>query len=178
MAYKPSQRRHLEPEQVELNLFPVMNMMVVLIPLLLSTTQFVKYGVIELNLPRAAGGPVSQTMMAKEAQPGLDLTISITARGFYLSSSQAVLRDPATGGPTIGLRPDGGYDFDALNRKLYELKQRVVTSPMDTRKIIIQAEMNIDYQTLVSTMDAARSIKVNNVGYELFPEVVISAGIL
>jgi len=121
---------------------------------------------------------VSQTLMDKEAQPGLDLTISITSLGFYLSSSQSLLRDPATGGPTIGLLPDGRYDFDALNRKLYELKQRVVTSPMDTRKIIIQAEMNIDYQTLVSTMDAARSIKVNNVGYELFPEVVISAGIL
>jgi biopolymer transport protein ExbD len=178
MAFKPSRRRHLEVEQVELNLFPVMNMMVVLIPLLLSTTQFVKYGIIELNLPRAAGGPVSQTMLAKEAQPSLDLTISITAGGFYLSSSQAVLRDAAAGGPTIAKQADGQYDFGALNRKLFELKQRVVRTTMDTRRIIIQAEMTIDYQTLVDTMDAARSIKVNEVKYELFPEVVISAGIL
>jgi biopolymer transport protein ExbD len=88
------------------------------------------------------------------------------------------LRDPITGGPTIARLADGHYDFPALTQKLYDLKQRVVNSSMDTRKIIIQAEMNIDYQTLVDTMDAARSIKVNKVGYELFPEVVISAGIL
>ncbi len=178
MAFKPSLRRHREVDQVELNLFPVMNMMVVLIPLLLSTTQFVKYGIIELNLPRAAGGPVSQATLAKETQPGLDIAVSITSRGFYLSSNQAVLRDPASGGPTIARLANGEFDFAALTQKLYELKQRVAKSPMDTRKIVIQAEMNIDYQTLVDTMDAARSIKVNNVGYELFPEVVISAGIL
>ncbi len=178
MAYKPSKRRHLEVEQIELNLFPVMNMMVVLIPLLLSTTQFVKYGIIELNLPRAAGGPVSQTTLAKESQLSLDLTVSITKSGFYISSSQAVLRDPASGGPTIAKLADDRYDFQALNQKLYELKQRIVKSSLDTRRIIIQAEMNIDYQTLVDTMDAARSIKIDNVGYELFPEVVISAGIV
>jgi biopolymer transport protein ExbD len=178
MAFKPSLRRHHEAEPVELNLFPVMNMMVVLIPLLLSTTQFVKYGIIELNLPRAAGGPVSQTALAKETQPGLDIAVSITSRGFYLSSSQAVLRDPITGGPTIAKLANGDFDYTALTQKLYELKQRVTKSAMDSRKIIIQAEMNIDYQTLVNTMDAARSIKVNNIGYELFPEVVISAGIL
>jgi len=178
MAFKPSRRRHLEVEQVELNLFPVMNMMVVLIPLLLSTTQFVKYGILELNLPRAAGGPISQTMPDKETEASLDLTISITSRGFYLSSSQSILRDPSTGGPTIAKLADDRFDYEALSQKLYEVKQRIVRSSMNTRKIILQAEMNIDYQTLVSTMDAARSIQLNDVKYELFPEVVISAGIL
>ena len=121
---------------------------------------------------------MSQTALAKETQPGLDIAVSITSRGFYLSSSQAVLRDPITGGPTIAKLANGDFDYTALTQKLYELKQRVTKSAMDSRKIIIQAEMNIDYQTLVNTMDAARSIKVNNIGYELFPEVVISAGIL
>jgi biopolymer transport protein ExbD len=178
MAYKPSKRRHLEVEQIELNLFPVMNMMVVLIPLLLSTTQFVKYGIIELNLPRAGGGPVTQLNLNKEAQLSLDLTVSITKSGFYISSSQAVLRDVAGSGPTIPKLAEGGYDYQELNKKLYEIKQRIVKSTQDTRRIIIQAEMNIDYQTIVDTIDAARSIKINEVGYELFPEVVMSAGIV
>jgi biopolymer transport protein ExbD len=178
MAFKPSQRKSRIVEEVELNLFPMMNLMCVLIPMLLSTVSFIKIGVIELNLPQAIGGPVSETVLPKEAQKGLDLALTVTSTGFYLSSSQAVLQNPQSGGPTIPKLTDGNYDFNQLSEKLIELKRKIVGGPLDTKKIILQAEQNIEYQTIVSTMDAARSIQIGETRYELFPEVLISVGII
>ncbi|OGB99242.1 hypothetical protein A2V82_12500 [candidate division KSB1 bacterium RBG_16_48_16] len=178
MAFRPSKRSSRTIEQIELNMFPMMNLMVVLVPLLLSTATAIKIGVIELNLPQAVGGEISETAIPKEAQRSLDLTVTITAGGFYLSSSQAMLKQEETGGPTIEKTAEGEYDYSLLSGKLLEVKQRIAGSPLDTKRIIIQAESDIEYQILVSTMDAARSILIDETRAELFPDVSISAGIL
>ncbi len=163
---------------MEPNLTPVMNLMVVLIPLLLTSAEFIKIGIIELNLPPAAG-PV-QTAMEKpqEKVKNLDLTVSITDAGFYISSALAVLRPQSGKGPSIPKKPDGSYDFDALSQKLWEIKQKAQGRFPDLENIIIQAEPGIDYQTLVSTMDASRTIKIDHRREILFPQVSLSAGIV
>ena len=178
MAFRPSKRSSRTIEPLEINIFPMMNLMVVLVPLLLSTATAIKIGVIELNLPQAVGGPVSETAMPTEAQRSLDLTVTITKEGFFLSSSQAILRPSEEEGPTIPKLEDGTYDFAKLSELLLEVKQKIVNGPLDTKRIIIQAEPDVDYQTLVSTMDASRSIIVDGNIYELFPQVSISAGIM
>lgn len=177
MAFRPSQRSSRSPEQVNPDIFPMMNLMVVLIPLLLSTASAVKLGVIELNLPQATGGPVAQAEVPKETKRSLDLTISISDSGFYISTSLAILRGEDDRGPAIQLKPDGSHDFEKLSERLYEIKRRIVGSTNDTNKIIIQAEPNIAYQTLVSTMDASRSFVIDEREYNLFPEVTLSAGV-
>ncbi|MBN1542087.1 biopolymer transporter ExbD [candidate division KSB1 bacterium] len=178
MAYQPSKRSSRSPAPIEINMFPMMNLMVVLVPLLLSTATAIKIGIIELNLPQAAGGPASELQLPKEPKQNLDLTVTITSEGLYLSSVQAVLQDPADGGPTLAKNADGSYDFQRLNEMLVEIKRKIAGGSLDTKRIILQAESNIDYQTLVSTMDAARSFVVDDAERELFPEVSISAGIL
>ncbi|MDZ7289716.1 MAG: biopolymer transporter ExbD [candidate division KSB1 bacterium] len=181
MAFQPSKRRHRGMESTELTLTPVMNLMVVMIPMLLSNTQFIKIGVIDLNLPPAATA-TSATAVAgtlpKETRRSLDLTVSITDRGFYISSALAVLTDESTAGPTIPKKADGTYDFEQLTKKLYEVKQKAQDYFPDTEAIVIQAEKDIKYQTLVSTMDAARSIEVNDQIVILFPRVSLSAGVI
>lgn len=156
-----------------------MNLMVVLVPLLLSTATAVKIGVIDLNLPQAVGSSVTEQGVPSEPQESLDLTVTITKDGFYLSSSKAILKQPETGGPTIAKLPDGSYDFAALNEQLLKVKEKLIGTPLEkTKQIIIQAEPNIEYQTLVDTMDAARSARINGNEIELFPVVIISAGIV
>ena len=179
MAYRPSKRSSRTLDPLSINMFPMMNLMVVLIPLLLSTASAIKIGIIELNLPRATGGPLTESGVPQETQQNLDLTVSITQEGFYLSSSQAVLQGEQGEGPTIPLTADGEYNFARLNEMLLEIKRKIAGSPADTKRIIIQAEPDIDYQTLVSTMDSARSAQVDeDTLAELFPEVTISAGVL
>lgn len=178
MAYRPSFRRTIPTENVEPNLTPVMNLMVVLIPLLLSSAEFIKIAILELNLPPAAG-PVQETLQKpQEKTRTLDLTVSVTNEGFYISSALAVLRPESGDGPSIPMRPDGTYDFEALSQKLLEIKQSAEGKFPDSQTIIIQAEPVIDYQTLVSAMDAARAIKIDNRKITLFPQVSLSAGII
>ncbi len=178
MAFRPSKRSSRTIEPLEINIFPMMNLMVILVPLLLSTATSIKIGVIELNLPQAVGGPAAQATLPKEAQKSLDLTVSITADGFFLSSSQAILKKPETSGPTIPKLEDGSYDYDSLSEQLYEVKKKIIGTNLETKRIIMQAESNIEYQILVSTMDATRSYKIDDNYYELFPNVTVSAGIL
>jgi len=178
MAFRPSYRSSRSPEEVEINMTPVMNLMVVLIPLLLSSAQYIKIGVIDLNLPPAVGTSVSQLGAPKETQKKLDLAVTITEQGFFISSSLAVLKSEDGEGPTIPIKENGEYNFRELSEKLYELKRKALGNFSDVEKIVIQAEPQINYQLLVNTLDAARSISINNKTYTLFPEVSLAAGVI
>ena len=174
MAYRPSYRRSgKRMENLEPNLTPVMNLMVVMIPLLLSSAQFIKLSVIELNLPPATGA--AQVEEPKETELKLDLAVTITDKGFFLSSAAAIMRTEK--GPSIP-KLNGNYDFDQLSQKLYEIKQKATGRFTDTESIIIQAEPLVDYQSLVSTMDASRSIKVEGKEIRLFPRLALSVAVL
>ncbi len=182
MAYRPSKRAKHGFEWVDTNVTPMMNLMVVLIPLLLTSAEFVKLGVIELNLPPAAQGQTALDMQAMpvEETKKLDLTVTITDQGFFISSSLAVLSGDREGAPTIPLIEDEGsmiYDFDKLSERLLEIKQAAQGKFPDTDQIILLAEPDINYQTVVSTMDASRSIRVEGSLVPLFPEVALSAGV-
>ena len=180
MAYRPSFRRTLGADDAEPNLTPVMNLMVVLIPLLLSSAEFIKIGVLELNLPPAAGPITEVTQQPQEKIRTLDLAISITEKGFYITSSLAVLKSEEGDGegPSIPINADGTYDYDALSLKLWEIKKLAEGIFPDAENIVIQANPTIDYQTLVSSMDAARAAKIENEMKMLFPQVSLSAGII
>ncbi len=176
MAYKPSLRgTRISSDPVEPNMAPIMNLMVVLIPLLLTSAQLIKISVIELNLPPAKGASAVEENKPKEKELKLDLAVTITNKGFYLSSSTAILK---TGdGPSIPLN-NGEYDYAMLAEKLFEIKKKAAGRFKDNNSVIIQAEPNIAYQTLVSTMDASRLIKMNGEKMSLFPNVSVSAVIL
>ena len=178
MAYRPSKRAKHISELDHPNIAPMMNLMVVLIPLLLTSAEFVRLGVIELNLPPAAEGPdgTALNQMPIENQMKLDLTVTITDRGFFISSSMAVLSGATYGEPTIPLI-NGSYDYNSLSQKLYEIKQRAVFQFPDADHIILMAEPNVSYQTVVSTMDASRAIRIDGQLQSLFPDVSLSAGV-
>ena len=182
MAFRPSLRSSSSSADVETNLFPVMNLMVVLIPLLLSTATYVRIGVIELDLPPAAGGQVEEAVVPTEEERTLDLAVTITDEGFYVSSALAILRNQDDSGPSIPkIVTDNNiseFDYNTLSETLYEIKTRAQGRFSDTNSIIVQAEQNIRYQVLVSTMDAARSIEKDGQLIELFPRVSLSVGIL
>lgn len=179
MAFRPSLRRHRKQESSELNLNPLLDVMTVLIPLLLANAQFAKIGVIELNLPPAATAGMAQgaSGLPKETARNLDLVVTITDKGFYIASALSA-RDTASAGPALAILANGEYDYHALSQKLYDLKQKVGSDFADPESVVIQAEPKIPYQVLVSTMDAARSHRVEGKTTILFPNVALSAGIL
>lgn len=180
MAFKPSLRRHRKTVNTELNLNPLLDVMTVLIPLLLANAQFAKIGVIELNLPPAAtaGFASGGAGLPKETARNLDLVVTITDQGFYMASALSAKDTSTSRGPALSTLANGEYDYHGLSQKLYDLKQELGSEFADPESIVIQAESQIPYQVLVSTMDAARSHRVDGKTVVLFPNVALSAGIL
>src|SRR5574341_1123979 len=162
MAFRPSLRRHRKEISTELNLNPLLDVMTVLIPLLLANAQFAKIGEIELNLPPAIGAAQGTGGLPRETVRTLDLAVIITDQGFYISSSLSDSAAAPRNGPAIPILADGAYDYQALSKQLYEIKQKVGNAFADAESVVIQAEPQIRYQILVSAMDAARSIRIDD----------------
>lgn len=135
-TYKVSGRRIREEVDTEPNIAPMMNLMVILIPLLLTSAEFVKIGAVELKLPeasaRSGGGGGDASEADKEAT--LDLGVVITSEGFNLyhyfreepeRPEGPEEPEPVEDEPDIP-RANGEYDFVALNGALAEVKRRAL----------------------------------------------------
>lgn len=178
MAHRPSKIMKHEMDEMHVNITPMMNLMVVLIPLLLSSAELVRLSIVELNLPPAAAGDQlkKDKLIPEENRKELDLTITVTDNGFFISSSTAVLSGTKAGEPSVAL-VDGEYDFDTLSEKLYKIKKKADEKFHDSDEVIIMAESSIKYQTIIKTMDAARDIRIEEKKIFLFPNVSFSAKI-
>jgi len=204
-SYKISSRRVREEVEVEPNMVPFMNLMVVLIPLLLSSSEFVKIGMIEIKLRESSLGGTGGGV-AGDAK--LDLGIVINSKGF--SIFHYFKQDSVKSGAAEIPLNNGEYDFAALNKRLADVKQRVlfeiirnvkpdlkndtpieqlyliytrndlsrISSFSDHQSIKIVAEDKIKYQTVIAVMDAARGFSTDAGDVTLFPNVSIAGGII
>ncbi len=158
MAFKPSARRTVQILSTELDLRPIMNMMCILIPLLLSCSQFVKNTFLELNLPPISGGAGGGSKTdPKDEKPKLGLKLIITEKGMTIAGNSAVLSGDAGGGPTVPKTSEGKYDYKGLDSKLKEIVKQISGKQFeDERQLNITAEDVIEYQVIVTTMDIIR----------------------
>ncbi len=127
-GYKVSNRRIREEVDTEPNIAPMMNLMVILIPLLLSSAEFVKIGAIELKLPQSAESSITGNPSPESKQNAkLNLGVIITEKGFDLV--HYFHNDSAQGSDGIAQIPmleNGKYDYETLNRKLADVKRRAL----------------------------------------------------
>lgn len=178
MAYKPSLRRHIQVEEVPLDIKPIMNLMVVLIPILLYSAEFVRLSIRELNLPPASSGEgISDENKPREQEKRLYLTILISKRGFYIGTKGGFLtgEGKSESEPSIALNEDGSYNYEELRQKLIELKEKVEDQGFaDEKSAIISAEADIPYKSIVRTMDYITIYQdEEGVDRELFPQINI-----
>jgi biopolymer transport protein ExbD len=155
MAFKPSARRTIKTESTDLDLRPIMNMMCILIPLLLSCTRFVKNSYLDLNLPPlgGGGGGGGENKEPEKEKPKIGLKLVITEKGMTIASNSAVLGGESTGGPTLP-KKDGKYDFNGLSAKIKDITKAIDGKGFeDERVLIITAEDAIEYQAIVTSMD-------------------------
>jgi len=176
MAYKPSMRRSGVTADIELDIKPVMNLMVVLIPLLLAGVEMVKLSIVEIDLPPAsagAGNKGNDQNPEKEKEKKLGLKIAITSDGISLATASAVMSGEQGEGPTIPVQADGEQNLVMLKEKLVELKKAIVEEKFkDQNTAIITAGKDIEYQVIINILDAIQSYKDDNNDIQpLFPQV-------
>jgi biopolymer transport protein ExbD len=159
-------------EEIEVNLIPVMNLFVTLIPFLLLAAAFYHVGVIPTSLP-------SQTDEASDiaADPrAVTINLLIEIEKIQLSASSAVLDEAALAALTVNLeRTEKGFDLDELSKALHAIKLKFEKS--DT--VIVLPADEVEYQDVVMILDATREMTLNpgsdeEVKIPLFPVVVLS----
>ena len=147
-------------ETAELNITAFMNLMVILVPFLLITAVFSRLAILELNLPGSSTEPVDPQDQTFQLQ-----VIVRTDRIEVGDRNQGLLgRYPNT---------VDGYDYEAVETKLVELKERY---PEKTNASIL-LEQDIEYNTLVQVMDLVRVAETVEddavVRSDLFPDISI-----
>ena len=146
--------RRLSKTDVSLNLIPYMDLMVVLIPFLLTGVVFSKLAVLELKLPTSSAAAPA----AAEVKPPFSLLVTlqpdaVTVRGGGLN----VMRLPLQ---------NGQYDLAGLATML----QQVKSAYPQEKALILLSEPDIPYESLVAVMDVCREGPASQ---ELFPDISI-----
>lgn len=152
--------RRLRKQPAALEVTAFINLIVVLVPFLLSTAVFTRLSVLELTLPAQSSG-VEQLKVN-------DLKLEIVIRADALEVGDRI-------GGLIQRIPnvESGYDVKALSSLMLQIKQRFA----DTKTATVLAGPDTSYDVLVRVMDAVRAAYTAEgkelVATELFPDISI-----
>lgn len=163
MAQSKAQRRVMRNHaryrgRHDINVVPMIDMMIILVFFLIFTAVFTKTNVLELNLPGADSA-------VPDLPEGLNLEVIVRKGGIEVADrGTGVLKAlPVT--PT-------GHDLKGLSEYL----QLVKTKYTNKSDATILLEQDTDYGTLVNVMDTVRVFEVPGSQWqvgELFPDVSV-----
>lgn len=153
--------RRLRKHAAQLEITAFINLIVVLVPFLLSTAVFTRLSVIDLSLPAQHSAALEQVKAGN-----LQLEVVVRADALEVGDRLGGLieRLPATA---------TGADVRGLSRLVQSIKTRFP----DKTEATLLAEPNTSYDTLVQVMDALRASHMAQgdklVRSELFPHISI-----
>jgi biopolymer transport protein ExbD len=143
--------------EFELDLAPLLAVMVKLVPVLLVSSAFVQLMVVETELPQVVSEAIQRqdeqqipTNIALEISSQEGIRIIVTEKG-----QEKV--------ETIALK-EGNFDLNSLHKKLIEVKK----AHPEIFKIEINPDEKIRYNDIVKIMDEARQARDNSVRFPVF----------
>jgi len=154
--------RRLRKEVAALEVTAFINLIVVLVPFLLSTAVFTRLAVMDLSLPAQSSNKLEQLK-------GNDLKLEVVIRPEALEVGDRI------GGLIQRIEnKDGHHDVKALNTLMHTVKEKFP----ETRTATVLSEPDTSYDVLVHVMDAVRAGRSTNGGpklvrVELFPDVSV-----
>jgi biopolymer transport protein ExbD len=151
-----SRARRRRTETAGLDITAFLNLIVVLVPFLLSTAVFSRLSILELNLPAQSSG-------FNNLKEDIQLEITIRRDALEVSDRMGAFRERIE-------NTSRGYNFATLNELMKALKARFP----DKAEVTILAEPDTSYDLVVQTMDAVRGTRsAKGEVTELFPDVSI-----
>jgi biopolymer transport protein ExbD len=138
MLYKQSGRHLRKP--AELMLVPMIDIFTVMVTFLLMTAVFSRITTLELDLPSAASGKVTE--------PAFRLEVIVRKEGLELTNGKAVIAAV----PKV----DGEYDLKTLSELAVSLKR----DHPDVNDASVLLEPDVEYDDLIQVMDTLRRAEV------------------
>ncbi len=145
--------RRQNPADMDLNITPFMNLMVVLIPFLLSGIVFSRLAVLEMSLPTTQ----SESRASQVEKTPFQLIVTLRGKSLTVQGSDV--------GRVVFPSKKEGYDLDELVGFLLSVKARYPGE----KSVILLSEPEIPYALLVEVMDACREHGET----VLFPEISV-----
>ena len=129
-------RRGMSREEPEINLIPMIDVLLVILIFLMITTTYSKFSGLEINLPTADA--------AQNKEPPAEINVVVTAAGEVL----------------VNKRPVGSHDVDAL-----VLALRQSTSEAKEPVVIINADAKATHQSVIDVMQAAQQAGLSHISF-------------
>jgi biopolymer transport protein ExbD len=135
----------------DLQMTPVMNVFLILVPFLLLTASFVKIAILEMSLPSLSQQESAQIVAPEQRKQLVLNMLAIRQNGFELKS------------PTFNFsfiaKKDERYDFERLQANLRQIKDKFP----DSEDVVIQPEDAIKYDIMIKVMDYCRESGFPNI---------------
>ena len=178
-----------QPEQAELNLAPIMNMVMILIPLLLLSVVFTKAGVVDLSTVTVGQNETPPDDQPPE-QTAPELVIHVSSDGYrvYDQNGDDRVRALAPADPTCSVDENGPaicardgsdlvatLDYHALRATMVVMREHEEwAEPIGERDVVVRvaADPEVPFDALIATMDAIRNYPGEE-GATLFPNVAL-----
>lgn len=137
--------RDIEP--IDLDVTPVMNLFMVLIPFLVSMAVFTHIASIEFSLP-----PAQNEGAADEESKELDISIIVTKSGFRIVGT----------GKKLDLIPRvrGQYQYEQLRTLLKAIKFEYPSQ----KSVVLVLEADVLYDDIIKFMDVCRESQFPDIG--------------
>jgi len=153
-GYKP--HTHLSHE-FELDLAPLLAVMVKLVPVLLVSSAFVSIMMVETELPQAVKQAIQQNQEKPKASIQLDVS---TKKGIkIIVENQGTQRVEL-----IPNQSDGSFDLKQLHQKLVAVK---IQHP-EVFRLEMNPEAQISYKEIVKIMDEARKARDHSIRFPVY----------
>ncbi|MEH6581552.1 MAG: biopolymer transporter ExbD [Halioglobus sp.] len=154
--------RRVRGADAELDITAFMNLMIVLVPILLLGMVFSRITVVDVTLPERSADRSS-------TNDDQQLELIIRKNSMRVDYPRGVLLKD------IPLTAEGRYDFELLALVLQEVQRQLREQGLKKQSITLLSEPDVDYQTIMTAMDTARSFKAvvaaSVVDAALFPQI-------
>lgn len=172
--YKPTINHNSE---FELDLAPLLAVMVKLVPVLLVSSAFVQMMIIETELPQV----VQQALAKQDLNPKVTISMEIDKKqGVNIIVNEAGQEKIKQ----ISMLPKNEFDFEKIHLAVQEIKK---LHP-EIFKIEINPSADVSYKDIVKIMDEVRKTKSNDIRFPvkdektgsmtntdyMFPEVIFA----
>jgi len=135
-------------EVIDVDVTPVMNMFIILIPFLVSVAVFTHLAILEFSLPPNVGTGLDDSA----GKPRLKLTVVVTPEYLAITRGEKML-------DSLG-RVDGRYDLPLLEEKLRARRNSV----QNRDEVVVAVRDRIKFEDVVAVMDRCRDAGFEKMG--------------
>jgi len=157
-------RKSKYKEEVEdLNLIPIMNLVLCLIPVVLFKTQLVKIGIIDVNPPQIQSAP-SSTPPDPDKKP-FGLTLMVDESKLVVSAADGQLSNVFPGKTEVEVGMDSSvtaepgthnYDYVKLYRTMQKIRAHFSDEKYEKELLKIKAKSATHFKYIIRMMDIVR----------------------